>query len=1061
MTANRWLLFLAALVGLGWPMAMSALAQSRQPSRPGGGVRGSVFVRAAAPGDDSRSNERITLPDFELVLKNVETGALAVTQKTDLFGRYNFPPQAPGRYRLVWQRQHGWDEGEHPNPVVVTSHAQYPIPVEIKPQPGLVVLTGRVQLADGGSPWYSNEFFNVHRFAEVELAGAAAVAGATRVRANFAGDYAVAGRPQPAARLTAASGAARAVYVMTHIDFLANNIPRRVNLRLDNRRPRLTEVVATSGGQAVRQAAPGTTVRLGARAADPDGDTLKYTWKVNAGTLVGSGDSVDWQLPPQPGAHVAYVLVSDGRGGDVQGQISLNVGAQGDAFTGRAVDQVGRPVARAEVAINGLRAVTDPNGFFRVVVEPADRYVLNINASGFAPLSRLFDRPSNGHTWKLVPAQVSQVNPANPIDLVDRRPILEQRDQKGAHVQVPAGSLVDASGNQPPGNLRATLATLDLSRDEAPGDWIAKDGASDAGLISYGLVVVEFTDSAGKIYNLAPGRTAEVTIPVPASMLAHAPPRMPIWTYDPRDGYWKSLGAVAALDRTVGSYRGQVPHFSTINMDQTGSVSCLQVHSDVSIPTGLTLRVSDVPGQGVDFATVKEVALDGPLNAVFRIPANSKVKLEVLDANGNLLPDAIVEDGDTRGTLGTPLLNNEVTAGPADPNLWPPFPYTNCKPVTLKLDALWAGYPSSPFLTFKQSGADLTSAQAYYAGVDPPDTAAGFPNGRRTTLADWWSVNGFDASGEASAGPDYARTSYLNNNDLGSGRDMHFLRHADGTLAAYVTNYSRLDATGNPGPFDQNPVFADDAAGKHLPGATVCMEYSPVEGDVSGTRIVKFFVYLNNARQTAADLDGFGPKFVPNLCLICHGGTYTFPATPVDVNLNSNFRELDLSTYKFPGLRTTPNGTEQAAFKKQNQFIRSTLAARQPILDLIDGWYAPGGTGAIQNDAYTPTNWKGNPQQGLYHNVVKVSCRTCHIAFDGNDDASGLDWNRYDQFKLNRDSIASIAVGAHLSTSGRSMPHSLVTYRNFWLDQNPAHRPKKLWEYIDLPDWPAIGAPLP
>jgi hypothetical protein len=133
MTANRWLLFLAALVGLGWPMAMSALAQSRQPSRPGGGVRGSVFVRAAAPGDDSRSNERITLPDFELVLKNVETGALAVTQKTDLFGRYNFPPQAPGSYRLVWQRQHGWDEGEHPNPVVVTSHTQYPIPVEIKP----------------------------------------------------------------------------------------------------------------------------------------------------------------------------------------------------------------------------------------------------------------------------------------------------------------------------------------------------------------------------------------------------------------------------------------------------------------------------------------------------------------------------------------------------------------------------------------------------------------------------------------------------------------------------------------------------------------------------------------------------------------------------------------------------------------------------------------------------------------------------------------------------------------------------------------------------------------
>jgi len=93
--------------------------------------------------------------------------------------------------------------------------------------------------------------------------------------------------------------------------------------------------------------------------------------------------------------------------------------------------------------------------------------------------------------------------------------------------------------------------------------------------------------------------------------------------------------------------------------------------------------------------------------------------------------------------------------------------------------------------------------------------------------------------------------------------------------------------------------------------------------------------------------------------------------------------------------------------------------------------------------------------------VVKVSCRTCHIAFVGSDDASGLDWNRYDQFKLNRDSIASIAVGDHLAVSGRSMPHSLVTYRNFWLDQVPAHRPRKLWEYADLPGWPPIGAPAP
>jgi hypothetical protein len=1037
--------------------------EARQDRRPGAGVHGSVFVRAAARGGDAQPVERIPLPDLKVALVDVDSGRVSASQKTDLFGRYMFPPQAPGTYRLVWEKQNGWDNGEHPTRVAIAGQTQYLTPAEIKPEPGLVALTGRVRLADGGSPWYANEFFNVQRFAEVGLTSAGGVAPAAPVRANFAGDYALAGRPQPGDRIAARSQAVEVAHVMTPADFLPNNRPKPLDLMLDNKRPRIATIMATIGQRAVRQVAPSATVRLGVHASDPDNDTLTYAWRGQAITPPGSEATFDWRVPDQPGEYVVYVLVSDGRGGDVQGQVPVTVGGQQASFSGRVVDVDFHPIPRANVAVNDGRTVADADGFFRLTVPPASRFVLNINAAGFAPLSRLFDRPSNGQFWKLVPAQVTQVDPTRVIELVDRRPILEQRRLKGASVRIPAGSLVDGAGNPPQGNLRAALATLDLGRDEAPGDWIAKDGSRDVGLISYGVAFVEFADAGGNTYNLAPGRKAEVAIPVPASMLAHAPPQMPIWTYDVQDGYWKSTGEVASLDGPSGSYRGQVPHLSTINMDQTGPVSCLQVHSDISIPTGLKLRVSDVPGQGVDFATVKEVVLDGPLNAVFRIPANSKVKLDVLDTHGTLLPNVIVEDGDTTGAIGTPLTGNQVTAGAPDPDLWPPFPYTNCKPVTLKLNALWAGYPSSPFLTFKQTGVDPASfpnaAGLYYATADPPDTAAGFPNGRRTTLADWWKINGFDASGEAPAGPNYARTSYLNNNDLGSGRDMHFLRHNDGTLAAYVTNYSRN------GPFDQDPVFADDALAHNQPGATVCMEYAPVEGDATSTKVVKFFVFSGpgQKRQAFADLDGFGNKYVPYLCLNCHGGTYNYdPASPtVDVNMGSSFRELDLSTYKFPGLRSTPNAAEQAAFKKQNQLIRSTQAARQPILDLIDGWYHPAGTGPTQDNTYTPTQWKGSPQKGLYHDVVKVSCRTCHIAFVSNDDASGLDWNRYDQFKLNRDSIGSIAVGAHLAGSGRSMPHALVTYRNFWLDQVPAHRPRKLWEYADPPAWLPIGAPAP
>jgi hypothetical protein len=1055
MTATRWLFFVAALGTLGGLALLLAFqpADARQGRAPdiGGGVHGSVFVRAPArPATKGQRDQPIPLPDFELALKNVATGTLSAPQKTDLFGRFVFPPQKQGTYRLVWKKQNGWDEGEYPKKIVVTRNTQYPGPVEIRPQKGLVVLTGRVRLRDGSSPWYVNEFFGVRRAARVELSGAGEPA--RSVRANFAGDFAIAAQPKPKARVQASSQAAKATIELSADHFKAKEVPRRLDLTLDNHRPQLAAVVAQRGGQAVRHAPLGATVKLVALASDPDRDTLRYVWKVDAGKLTGDGAAIDWQLPRQPGVHTAHVLVSDGRGGDVHGQVSVTVGAKGDLVSGRATDTSGKPVARADVIVNDQKTVTDPDGSFRVVVPLANRYILNIRKAGFAPLSRVFDRPTNGHIWKLVPAQVSSVDPAKAIDLVDRRPILEKRKLKGARVQVPAGALVDAAGKKPVGKLSATVATLDLSNNEAPGDWIAKEGARDVGLISYGLAFIEFTDAAGKKYNLAPGQKATVTIPIPASLLARAPAQMAMWSYDEKDGYWKSLGTAATLNKAAAAYQGQVPHFSTINMDQTGPVSCVRVFSDISIPTGLKLRVSSP-----SFPTVKEVVLDGPLNAIYRIPANTKVKLEVLDATGVLLPNVIVENGNTTGAIGTPLPNNTVTAGPADPNLWPPFPYANCKPVTLKLNALWSGYPNSPFLSFKNLGNESDAiTKAYYDRIDPQK--------KRRKLADWWAVNGFNTSGVGPTGPNYARTSYLNNNDLGSGRDMHFLRHADGTLAAYVTNYSRG------GKFDQNPIFADDALAQNQPGATVCMEYAPIEGDPAGTKIVKFFVFAKAGLtlQNHADLDGFGEKFVPNLCLHCHGGSYYNSASPTlaDVNMESSFRELDVSTYKFPGFRTTPNAAEQAAFKKQNQLIRATSAARKPILDLIDNWYLPGGMGATQDNSYTPINWKGLPQQTLYHDVVKVSCRTCHIAFVSDDDAGGTDWNRYDQFKARRvDSIPPFTIGTSISgipgNGIRVMPHGLVTYRNFWLDQNPAHRPRKLWEYKDLPDWPPIGAPAP
>jgi hypothetical protein len=347
----------------------------------------------------------------------------------------------------------------------------------------------------------------------------------------------------------------------------------------------------------------------------------------------------------------------------------------------------------------------------------------------------------------------------------------------------------------------------------------------------------------------------------------------------------------------------------------------------------------------------------------------------------------------------------------------------------------------------------MTMAQNYYKTVDPMGLrtyANADPNAAHKTLADWWLENGFDPNnGNA---PGQVRTSYLNNNDLASGRDMHFLQHADGTVSAYVTNYLH-----NPGQLDQNPLSADDAAAQDPShrAATVCMEWRPVEGSDS-TPVVKFFVYLDPTPtidppgagkiQESVDLIGNGaaPRFVPQLCLECHGGTYN-----TTTDLGASFREFDTATFKYTGGRLVPNATEQAGFKRQNLIVRGRAAdsiSSSATKHLVNGWYGiaeipvsggvlyidPHPTLAFENNNWYPTGW--NNDIPLYLNVVAKSCRTCHVAFSN----QGIDWTVSGQF-LNDPQLKNYVFVSHV------MPHAPVNFNNFW-HSNPSE-PDFLWQF--------------
>lgn len=1008
----------------------------------GGVVNGSVFYLApvARQGIDATLvPTRIFLPDIEVFLQNRATGVDGPPVKTDLYGRYAFPLQKPGTYLLRWQAQRGWAAGQLKDPIVINSGPRFPLSAQIVPGERSGVMFGRITLDDGGTPWSYDELFNVDHTASVTILNTTRTATlGGPVRANSEGRYAVAGLPRSTA--TTIRAQSQAAIINRAVDparISVNNAVFPTDVRLPNKPPEVISVTPRVGGVRVLTAAPGDTVTIVSGTRDLNGDPLQFEWA----TMNGHGSvapaatgSANWTLPATAGRYSAYLQVSDGRGGFARERFDFVTAKKEETFAGVVVDkETNAPLGGATVVVNGKTTTSNANGFFSVGAPLGDRYVLTISRSGHATFSRVVNSGLTGQRWPLVQAYSESVDPTRPIDLVDRRPYLDRKQLRGSRVRIDPNSLVGPTGTAPTGRLTAFIATLDIDDGEAPGDWGAMVGDRETNLISFGATFVEFRDAAGVKYNLAPGRDAKIEQFTPSSMIATAPPTAKLWSYDEADGFWKEAGV--SNRSTTGSFEGTVRHFSTINTDvEKDDDSCLKILIYPPIPTGVKLRVTSAA-----FSQAYEGVLNAGINAVFRLPNNKDVQLTLKNADNSPYGGAVLLEEEP----GVPLPGNTVNTGPAlspGESSFPPEPYEPCKLVILRE----ANAPTAnSFLVFKQKGSQA-QADGYYDAVDPND--------ERLTLGDWWETNGFtfDASGNPTNG---VRTSYLNFNDLGSGRDMHFLQRSDGTAAAYVTNY---------GLFNQDHGNADLAASRTNPGATVCMEFGPVEGQ-GLTRIVKFFVYaggdfsFNAPRVGAADLDGFEPKFVPNLCLNCHGGNYgpTNPASPTfaEINMGASFRELDIATYKFPGGRLTANNAEKTAFKAQNLIVKGLNATDtisiQPIKDIITGWYP--GASVEQDNSFTPSGWTGAPRQALYHDVVKTSCRTCHVALDADPSSSGFGWTSYAQLELRRSFLDSFVL-----CDERTMPHAVITYRNFWLSASP-HRPAVFRTFQNGSGWPQIG----
>lgn len=1004
----------------------------------------------------NKTVKTIRLAEREVYLKDDHSKQTVDTGKTQLDGKLNLSAPKSGVYAVCWTVENianGCsrnfkvdDKTVYLGNLAVRTEAPYAY--------------GDTLMHEARPCWLNDPYFEVDLFTQVSLINTEGKLAANPVKANVSGEYVI-GLPR-GDRYQLRSQCEKTIYQTSQ--FIGAGGTHHIPLPLDNHVPDKEELAAFNQGVGIHRAAAGNTIMTRLLTSDKDADQVEIMWKVLDGSGLISESNLHeekWQLPTTPGMHQIYVMARDGRGGYLIDGLKMQVGVADLNFSGLVVDEVnGLPVAKARVDVLGESTTTNNDGWFNLKVAELNgeqRYPLNINHHQYATYSRILDKSSRGNTYALIQAQVTQHNPQKPIDIVDRRssgpcglgdperdyrkpngkpnrsklnqkllekrnlrlikPDVEcERNRRGARLRLPAGALVYADQTPVAGPVSLSMATLNPSRRTLPGDYRAIDAKNDpVELVSFGALFAEFRDVNGKEVNLKQGVEALLSVPVSDEQASLAKDSIPMWSYEEKTGLWIEEGkGVLDSDANGLVYVGGTRHFSTINMDVAGNdpanATCvrLELGNSLSGWSALTLRAY-VPVGG-NAVQVKETALDGAqYHAIYRIPyanpsAGNTLRLEL---RGTLPSGEAV-------VLLDDIINTDARPKMTGNNLWPPYPYTECgTPIVLQAapvdlpyygDINSTGRPAfltGPYGQYLPVNGVQTSAD-YYAAIDPLNT--------KTTLGDWWIANGFGANGSGGT-----RASYLNHNDLGFGRDMHCLGNSS-DYACHVTNY------GLP---DQNPANADDAESQNpaTQGATVTMEYHQVAGDTD----VSFYAY-NGGVGTAtriqfADLDGLGPKPIPHLCMVCHGGEDGDFAVDNLVH-DAVFREFDLPSFKYSGNRSwdyapAPNTLTDAELANFAT-INAEVAAIDPsnkIQTLINGWYRGGGiTPAQLDNAHVPAGWTGN--ENTYRDLYGKTCRTCHIARSGIVDT------------FNTFSFSDYTV----CESPKTMPNAFITYKNFWSD---------------------------
>ena len=237
------------------------------------------------------------------------------------------------------------------------------------------------------------------------------------------------------------------------------------------------------------------------------------------------------------------------------------------SISGRVLDDNNQPVNGAVVKAGTTSTTTDLNGYFKIsnVSLNKDAGLVKVDKDGFFQGSR---------TIVVNKGVVNYVS----LQLIKKTVSGTVSGSTGGNITVSGGgnivftgnSFVNTAGN---GAYTGTVSVSTFFINPAaanfneimPGTLRGINTANEeTGLQSFGMMAVELNGSGGEKLQLASGKTATLTFPIPAALQASAPPTIPLWSFNDTTGLWKEEGTATKQGNT---YVGTVGHFSFWNCD--------------------------------------------------------------------------------------------------------------------------------------------------------------------------------------------------------------------------------------------------------------------------------------------------------------------------------------------------------------------------------------------------------------------------------------------------------------------------------------------------------------